>query len=78
MKAARSPIKGMEVRELEDREAFESLVTDFGQLDAPTEPAPLLELVPIEADEEREKLVRAGFIESAASERSTLRAELQP
>ncbi len=50
MSAARSPIKGLEVCELTGKAAHDSLVTDFGQIDAPTEPAPLLELAPIEED----------------------------
>lgn len=37
-----------------------------------------LSLQPLEADEEREKLVRAGFIENAESQRATLRAEVTP
>lgn len=35
------------------------------------------QLSPMEQDEFREKLARAGFIESAVSERSVMRAEKQ-
>lgn len=55
------PLQGLEAKELSWRDSHCAMVEHFGKTEQETQPAPLLELVPMQQDEFTAKLARAGF-----------------